>query len=582
MTIDGLTLRRVIKEMDRVSHNQRLRQVYMIQQGLFYWVFSQSTIMVSLIPGRVCLSLSPKVSPSLETPPTFVMLLRKHLRNSKMLRITQLQGDRMVCMEFEGRNEIGETRPLNLFFEIMGQNTNIILCGPEGTILDAYRRTINEKRSIIPGVAYEPDIHDGFAFDEPWEESLREQAALWFTNDSNPRDALAHKLPRFFQGFGRIHVEEVLFRWQWRNPKKTEPSTEDPREGLLSVLGEMKQEYSTGDHLYLYLDHGVPKAVSPFGLLSVMDKGWDAEKTEPHEALNRLFSAKERVLPWQSYRQGMQRKLERHIRKAETLLDNLNRDLIPARDHPSFQWKAQMIVSNLYRLNPLSKQSSVEITDWQTGSTHTISLDQRLSISENAQKWFKQAAKWKRRIAFLDKKIKETEVWLFYLTQIQESLNHVESPDELAEIEEELLSQKLIPNKKGTRKSPAKKKSQPIPQQPRIYDIEGFRVMVGRNNRQNDRLVRESAQKDLWFHAQQIPGSHVVIAYAGKEIPSSVIEIAASVAAYYSKAQQSTKIPVDYTIIQNVRKPKGVKPGLVIYKDFETIVVNPQLPQIEG
>ncbi len=580
--IDGLTLRRVVKEIDRVTANQRLRQIFMVQQGLFYWVFSQSTILLSLLPGRVCLSLSPKESPSLETPPAFVMLLRKHLRNAKLIRVTQLQGDRMVCMEMEGRNEIGESNPLNVFFEIMGQNTNIILCTAEGVILDAYRRIINEKRSIIPGVAYVPDVHDAFAFDGPWEESIQEQAALWFTDHSSSRDALKQAIPRFFQGFGRIHVDEVLFRWQWRNPQKKELSTEDPLAGLLSVLGEMKQEYSTGDHLYLYLDQGIPKTVSPFGLLSVMNKGWDTEKKNPYEAVNRLFNAKEQTLPWQAHRQGLQRKLERHIRKAETLLENLNRDLIPARDHPTLQWKAQMIVANLYQLNPLSKQSSVEITDWQTGDIHAISLDRRLSISENAQKWFKQVAKWKRRIAFLDTKIRETDVWLFYLTQIQDSLNHVESSDELAEIEEELLTQKLIPPKKGTRKSSPKQKSRPIPHQPRIYDIDGFRIMVGRNNQQNDRLVRESAQKDLWFHTQQIPGSHVVIVHAGKRIPSSVIETAASLAAFYSKANQSTKIPVDYTLVQNVRKPKGAKPGLVIYKDYETIIVNPQLPRIEG
>lgn len=579
LTIDGLTLRKVVEEIDQEASNQRLRQVYMVQPGRFYLVFSDSSLFVSLVASQVYISLHRKEEPSLEVPPAFVMLLRKHLRNALLKTVTQLQGDRIVLLEFEGLSEIGDLRLLTLSIELMGHNSNMILYDQQKVILDSYHRTINEKRSLVPGVEYIPFLQKGLAFDNDWEPQLEKW--LHTICDANPDQPqnLSTLIPRFFQGFGHYHVKEVLTRSAFDEPfiSHGKGRPEDIQR-LLSALKEMKREFLEGDQLYLYSDHTVPKTASPFGMLSLVDLGWNTDKVEPHTAINRLFAGSTQNAQWKSQKQGMERRLNKSIQKAETLLENLNKDLEPAKSYSEIQHQAQMVVTNLYRVNPASKQSSMEVSDWQTAKTMTIQLDERLTISENAQKWFRQSAKMKRRIHFLKTKIQESEEWAYYLYQIQQSLNQVESHEELVEIEEEMRAQGLLPKKKTPKKGAPKKAKIPSPQSPRIYELDGFQVFVGRNNTQNDRITREASPKDLWLHTQQIPGSHVVISHAGKEIPSSVILKAARIAAFYSKAKLSSKVPVDYTIIQNVTKPKGAKPGLAIYKHFHTLVVDPYLP----
>lgn len=260
------------------------------------------------------------------------------------------------------------------------------------------------------------------------------------------------------------------------------------------------------------------------------------------------------------------------INKLQLKKQKLLEDLLKAESSDTYRIFGDLINANLYRITPKSKEITLE-NYYDDNQMVRITLDPRLSASQNAQKYFKRYNKSKTALVQKQIQLDETEIELAYFHSVMASVDHIESVVDIDEIRNELVSQGYA-KKKITKEKQKKKKTVFLTYQ----SSDGFNITVGKNNLQNDELTTKLAsKKDLWFHTKEIHGSHVIVESKGVEIPEQTIIEAAQLAAYYSKGKMSENVPVDYTIVKNVKKPSGSKPGMVIYDHYNTIYVSPKL-----
>lgn len=274
----------------------------------------------------------------------------------------------------------------------------------------------------------------------------------------------------------------------------------------------------------------------------------------------------------QAIKKSVQVKLDRSLKK----LAKQKEELLESEDREKYKVYADLISANLYRIEKGVSQVDLENFYDENMAKITIPLDKKYSPVENAQRYYKKYAKLKHAHKLLLEQIPETEDEIEYLENV---LNHIDNCTEVVELEE--IKEELI--QEGYLKGKVKKKKDNKLSKPHHYvSSDGFHIFVGKNNRQNDFLTLKTASKgDIWLHVQKMPGSHVIIKRENKEVPDRTLEEAGMLAAYYSKAKDSSNVPVDYTERKNVKKPKNAKAGMVIYEDYRTIFVTPREDYID-
>ena len=456
-------------------------------------------------------------------PPVFCMLLRKHLIAGRLVAVEQPAGERILTFVFDCQNELGDTVRRHLRLEAMGSQTNLMLTDEEDRILSCTRRVegdlVSGKRSVMPGLFYRlPDPHPG--------------------------------LPPLIR-------RELEFRGH------------DPEEEALRLLAAIEGGEYTPTML---LEDGQPK---DFSFLPILQYGPKVE-SRPYEDFGHLLDE------FYAHKSGDQRSKQRGgelYKSVKSLRErtarkvgNQSRELAQAKDREPLRVKGDLIMSNLYQLQKGMTVAKLDNYYDPDGGTLEVALDPLLTPQQNAAKYYKDYAKAKTAEEVLTAQIAKGQEDLDYLDGVLESILLAEGERDLLDIREELESESWLRRQKNAKKV-MKSQSKPL----EFTTSGGFRVCVGKNNTQNDRLTTKLAGKgDIWFHVQKIHGSHVILFLDGADPdPQSVLE-AAQLAAWYSQGREAPKVAVDYTPVKFVKKPHGAKPGMVVYTTYQTAMVEPK------
>ena len=473
-------------------------------------------------------------------PPMFCMLLRKHLTGGRLAKITQPPAERSVSLVFDCTDEMGVPCRKKLILELMGRNSNLILTGADGRILDCLRRVdfeMSELRQVLPGLFY----HDPPRQDKriPAETDAAEIARL--LDAAEPGRRLDKWLLDTFAGISPLIARELSFRFTGE--------TDTPLGGLdvAALAAFLAREFSLPEGFVpvLLQKDSEPKEFSyrqPDRSERMRQKSQTLRKT--------VTTLHERVL----------RKLEHQRQEREATLDReqLRRmgDIVTANLHAISRGQTLLRAENFY-------EADAPIIE--------IPLKPDLSPQQNAAKFYKEYAKAKTAEKVLAQQLLQGEQEAEYLATVLDELSRAESESDLAEIRQELEAGGYV-RPADRRKQPKLPASRPM----EFTSSDGYRILVGRNNRQNDQLSMKTARKDdLWLHIQKFHGTHVIISCAGVRPPDRTVTEAAMLAAFYSQAKNGQNVPVDVTQVRNLRKPNGAKPGMVVYDHYQTVIVTP-------
>lgn len=540
----------------------------MPSNGRFYFEFSHKVLYVSLLSSDCYCCFTKKKEPSPNHPNSFTMFLRKYLNGSRFISCTQLGSDRIMELRLSKRDEIGDIRTYRLFFEIMGRNSNLIITDEKNRILESWRKLINDKRSVINGIEYIPYIGSGISLTELKNKDYNYLSSV--CEKYSPAEKVSRFIQKEFQGIGKQNLEEILYRTTIDKSDYTEILQDGKILILKKILLDIDNELSDLN-LYVYEKEDAKPLLSPMSLIHAIDEGYSVKKMNPSEAVEYVNGSRRKNTVINERKARLRKILEKELGKLESNINNLEKDLLECTKSEELQLKAELIMGSIYKFDPRKNYEIVDVMNWQTGREKRIELNKKFNLNHNAQRMFKKASKLKRRTTIVQKRILKLSKRLAYIEDIIHSVELIEDENDFNEIRQEMIDAGYIVDKNRRKKAQNKKKVS----SPRKFKFMDFEILVGKNNRQNDLICRSHSREEFWFHAQKIPGSHVVINSAGREIPEEVFQIAARLAAYFSKGKTGTKIPVDYTRLKYVKKPKGAAPGFVIYDHFKTLIVNP-------
>lgn len=552
MAYDGIITYAISKELESMLTLAKIEKVYQpgneelvlqihTKEGnvrLFMSVGSQS--------ARVCLTENRYKNP--EQPPTFCMLLRKHIQGGRITRIEQYKSERIIEFDIEALNELGFTVCKRLIVEIMGKHSNIVLIDIEsGKIIDSIKRIsidVNRYRQLLPGVIYKyPPEQDRVPFKEITADiKLPEDSRSIMQCVGGISPAIARELET-----GSTDIPSIVSAVAEGNITPRIYSDEDgtPREFHVIPLSEYE---GLNEHTF----ETVSECVENF-------------------FYNRDSSnmVKQKSVP-------LIKTVEAALGKALLKRKRLGEDLLRAEDSDKYRLYGELLTANIHLVTPGAK--SVTVTNYYDGNPISIPLDEKLSASKNAQRFFKKYSKAKTAINEKQIQLEENDVNIAYLESVLQSLSDVNTEEDIEAVRDELVETGFV----RFRKTPGRrKKIKPTPIHYTLSD--GTDVYVGRNNNENDYLTLKLASKtDVWMHTKDIPGSHLIIKMDDgrnvDDLSAELIYEAASIAAFHSKAGSSANVPVDYVPVRYVKKPNGAKPGMVIFTHNQTVYVDPKLP----
>ena len=504
-----------------------------------------------------------------KAPPMFCMLMRKHLTGAKLVSIEQFGLERLLHFSFSTYNELGDPVILKLAVEIMGRHSNIILIGADGRIIDSIKRVtadMSSVRQVMPGMTYvfppQQNKLDTLALDE---EELSKRLC-------DGRDLpLSKALMEHLDGVSPIVCREISEQVTGNQDKTAHELSKEEREKLFQTVSSLSESVKNGSVLpYMVLDKN--EVPVDFTFLNVRQYG-STMTVKPFDSFSKMLDT------YYSDRSGADRMKQRSgdlFRFVGNLIDRISRKLDVQRQELSrstqrdvLRIKGELIHANLYQIE--KGMSSVILENYYENNEPTeVKLDPRLTPAQNAQHYFSEYRKADTAEKMLKKFIQKGEEELSYVESVFDLLTRARTEDEVLSLRDELVSQGYLKNHRL-------KNQKPVKLSPKEYvSTDGFRILCGRNNLQNDKLTfKDSRKNDIWFHTQKIHGSHTVIVTDGREVPDSTLEQAALIAAYNSKGRESSLVPVDYTEIRNVKKPSGAAPGKAIYEHYKTAYVRP-------
>ena len=498
------------------------------------------------------------------------MLLRKRLGGAKLVDVRQIELERIMFLDFIATNELGDKVKLTLCVEIMGKYSNIILIDENDNIVDALKRvdfTMSTQRLILPNIKYElPPKQDKLCILECSGRDIVEKAI------NTPAEMrLSKALLSAMQGVSPIITRELEYMVGVDSNREL---TVIDKLKLIEKVDKLKEYIVSGEKSPTMM---IKPEGKPFDIafMDIMQYGEMASKKrflDFSTLLDSFYYERDKAERMKVKGQDLLRlcsniqdKLCRKIAVQEKeLKESLNRDKL--------RKKGDLLQANMYKM--VRGQSFIDVEDYYDNNKIVrIKLSPTLNPSQNVQKYYKDYRRAKTREEMLTVQIAKAKAELQYISAVQESLGRAESERELTEIRQELVDEGYLKNRNPKGRNKALKL---LP--PKEYkSSDGFTIYVGRNNKQNDKLTLKTARNyDMWLHTKDIPGSHVIIVSDNREITDTAILEAASLAAYNSKAKESDNVPVDYTIVKNVSKPSGAKPGMVIYVNNKTVYVTPK------
>lgn len=571
MNLEGLTLKLVTDTLNNELLGSKIYRVYMPNPHALLFLLRRtrdtSALLADMNGGSPALYIPEKQPENPDTPPSFCMLLRKHLEEGRITKIYQSGLDRIITLEIDMLGQSSRIITKKLIFELTGKNANIILTqgdeqGQE-MIIDCLKHigmAQNSYRSMLPGKAYLPP---------PPQEGLNLLAAvpadIARAANSLPSANIAKALVKASTGIGKATAQQLLAAADiLPQTVRLEPSEE---QALAQVLTQL-QQHLLGEGpkpVYALVSRtNQVKTILTMKPLALEDGLAVQEFADINRAINYAVGLKPIQLP---QHEQLQRLVTAESAKLKKKLAALEEDLLHAEDAESQRMLADTIMANLYQLR--KGQTGAELINIYDGNIVAVKLNPVLSPSENAQAYYKRYNKYKRAQIEVRQQREATQAMLEYLASLDASLLTATTKNEIEEIRQEMVSSGLI-KELGKKKKNALQKSQPL----HIRLRQGVDVYIGKNNKQNDYVTFTlGGPRDLWLHTKDIPGSHVIIKAAQPE--EGDIAIAVQLAAYFSKAREGSNVPVNCVERRYVKKPAGSKPGFVIFTNQKTYYATP-------
>lgn len=563
MAFDGITIANITKELHETLLGGRIYKIAQPESDELLLTIknngNQYRLLLSADASLPLVYLTEKNKQGPLTAPGFCMLLRKHLQNARITAITQPGLERVICFRLEHLNELGDLCEKKLIVEVMGKHSNIIFCDDREQIIDSIKHIsgmVSSVREVLPGRPYFiPQTQDKY---DPLQLSY-----VNFSSHMREKPMPLYKaLYGTYTGLSPIIAQEICFRAGIDADMPANVLEEADLAALFQALTAMMEQIAEGcfSPVIVY-DNGkttrtpVEFAALPLTLYADKESQTFASISE---VLERYYAEKSTVTRIRQksvdLRRIVQTALERNVKKYDLQI----RQMKDTEKRDKYKVYGELINTYGYNIEPEAK--SMEALNYYTNETITIPLDNTLTPQENAQKYFDKYGKLKRTYEALSELTIQVKEEITHLESILTSLDIAMQEEDLTQIREELVESGYIRRKGGTKK--VKITSRPF----HYVSSDGFHIYVGKNNLQNDELTFKFATGgDWWFHAKQMPGSHVILKTEGAEVPDRAFEEAARLAAYYSKGREQDKVEIDYIQKKHVKKPAGAKPGFVVY-----------------
>lgn len=558
--MDGILLHKTRKELQQKLKGAFITKIYQPSSQVFHFEFRQQqtiNLYLFLMPSTQGLFISSYRLTNPPTPPPLIMLLRKYLQGKVLQDISQPGLERLIKFHFP---------PFYLVAELMGRHANLVLLRDDQVLGVHKPQGQDSSRPLTPGMSYTfPPQQDKMDPATITEKDLfhslqaHESTPLWrfyFQNlmGVGPRTAreMAHR--------GELNPETPIDALQAEEHSRV-------GQGLLWL-----QEVLTSSQTQptLLWKGSTPWEVFPFNPI-----GWPDFKREHFSSLSSMFE-QAYLLQWQKQQieqeqQRLNNAVKKEMGKQKKKISHLLDDYRKGKNYEELRIKGELLSAYAHAVK--KGMDSVTLPNFYDEETPMeIQLKPHLTPHGNAQHYFKQYHKRKKSLKYINREYAKTQRHIQYLEQVQHFIQQADTKEVLEEIKEELIDTGVYRIQKKKKKNQKKAAEKPRT----LVGPQGHTILIGRNNRQNDELLRQAKSQDIWLHAREMPGSHVIIKIDQKNCSNETLLFGAQLAAYYSKGRSSSKIPVDYTRVKDVRKPKGAPPGYVFYENFKTLLVSPQ------
>lgn len=556
MSFDGIFTHLMVHELRNELINGRVNKIQQpYENEVIFVIRSQGKnhkLLLSAHPSYARIQCTQATYTNPETPPTFLMMLRKYLDGAILETIEQVANDRVVHFHFTRRDELGDLQNFVLIVELMGRHSTILLMNrATGKIVDSIKHighSQNTYRTLLPGSLYiappKQDTADPYTLNQTKVFEMLSRL-----------EALSPKvLQQTFQGLGKDTADELIYRLSERPNEK------------VAVWEEFFAELA--DPVPTHFKSGNKEFFTPIPFRSLIKQ---ADWQETYQSLSELLDAfyHEKADRDRVKQQGSEllKKIDNELKRNKHKLEKRQQTLRESENAEEFRQKGELLTTFMTQVP--RGAAEVELANYyDENKPIKIALDPALTPNQNAQKYFQRYQKLKNAVKLIHQQIAETKDEIAYLESVEAQLE-IAAPKDLLTIREELAAQGYVKNRTKQRKKQA-------PSQPERYlSSDGTEILVGKNNLQNDQLTLKTARKtDYWLHTKNIPGSHVIIR---SDSPSeeTILE-AAELAAYFSKYRHSAQVPVDLVQVKHIRKPNGAKPGFVIYENQTTYYVTPE------
>ena len=586
MAFDGITIANIVSEMKKELIGGRLYKIAQPEEDELLLTVKQPNgqkrLLISADASLPLIYLTTANKPSPMTAPNFCMLLRKHLQNGRITAVSQPGLERIVRIEIEHLDEMGDLRSKTLVVEIMGKHSNIIFCDND-TIIDSIKHisaAVSSLREVLPGKPY-------------FIAGTQDKQNALDTDFEGFRTALAARpLPAFkavyscFTGISPVLAQELCYEAGVDGERPTAALTDSDYQNLYQAFAGMvssvQEERFTPNIAYT---HGRPAEfcalpLTMYGFGRPEESSSPSDRTVSFPSMSALLecyyaekSALTRIRQKSTdLRRIVQTSLERNVKKYDLQL----RQIKDTEKRETYRIYGELLNTYGYDAQPGAKV--LEVLNYYTGEPVTIPLDPTLSATENAKRYFEKYGKLKRTNEALSQLTLEVKAEIDHLESVSAALDIALYEEDLTQIKEELTESGYIRRKGGAKK-------QKVTSKPYHYiSSDGFHIYVGKNNFQNDELTFKFATgNDWWFHAKQMPGSHVIVKTENAaELPDRTFEEAARLAAYYSRGRGQEKVEIDYIQKKHVKKPGGGKPGFVVYYTNYSMAIDSDISGIQA
>lgn len=575
MAFDGVVIADIVNDMKTRLVGGRIYKIYQPETDEINLVVKNlKTTFRLMLNASATLPLvyfleENKVNPA--QAPNFCMLLRKHIGNARIVSVSQPGLERIIMIELEHLDEMGDLCRKKLIIELMGKYSNIIFVDDKDVIIDSIKRIgahISSVREVLPGYDYVLPPNEKY-------DPMLLTKEVFCQGILGKPISIEKTLYSSITGFSKLVADEICYEAGVDGDFSTDSLADVNKEALWNVFSEVRRRIEEGNYSPVI----VYKQEEPIAFSAIPLRMYDDMTVQSFDDISELlreyYAKKDTYSRMHQKSTDLRKVLASAVERTSKKYDIQRKQLKDTDKRDKFRIYGELLQTYGYEV--AEGDTKITVINYYDGKELTIPLDPTLTAVENANRYFNKYNKLKRTYEASLKLVEESKQTLEQLLTLQHSMEMATTEADLAEIREEMVLAGLMKAKPMKRSGVKKEESRPL----HYISSDGFHMYVGKNNLQNDRLTFKFANaKDLWFHAKQMPGSHVIVKLEGAEdVPDATYEEAARLAAYYSSGKTSPKVEIDYTRRGNLKKPPQANPGYVIYHTNYSMVA---LPDIRG